>query len=208
VFGREPDEVVVEDAGAPLRVGEGCVQMSTERAFCRLQYTAWVALHAELLDGDDVVRVAFASVPAVWGGVTSADPGTLSGGAGNDYLEVGDAGEFGFGKLPGGPGDDVLISHGPDLLEGGGGNDRLAGVHAIASYADARTPVHVDLSDRARDGRRGEADTLTGVDDLLGGAGDDLLVGNASSQFIVGNGGDDRIRRRAGDGRSIEQRRP
>ncbi len=92
-------------------------------------------------------------------------PVTIDGGAGNELITGGYAGDV----LDGGDGNDRLWgSFGDDLIRGGDGNDTLLG----------------------REGN----DILVGGagDDYLEGLdGNDLLIGGAGSDFVRGNGGED-----------------
>ena len=102
---------------------------------------------------------------------------TITGGAGNDVLN-------------GGAGDDVLI--------GGLGNDRLNGGEGVdtASYAGETDAMFVDLG--AGNARRGSAaaaieDRLNGIENVIGGAGNDSLTGNSGANTLDGGAGDDTL---------------
>lgn len=119
---------------------------------------------------------------------------------------------------------------GNDLLAGGSGADRLYGGAGfdLASYAEARSAVLVDLSaswrntqdaygDRffAIEGLRGSSynDTLTGNtaanllqggsgnDSLFAASGNDTLQGNSGSDYLFGGTGSDRLEGGAGSDR-------
>lgn len=126
----------------------------------------------------------------------------LDGGEGTDRL----VGETGNDTLSGGPGDgdnldggvgDDILSGGAgeiDVLHGGAGNDRLdggPGGHDIASYKGAGGPVEVDLGAGTVSGAEGEQ--LSGVEDVLGGSGDDVLTGSAAPNRLDGGPGNDRL---------------
>ena len=137
----------------------------------------------------------------------------VSGGGGNDDLDVADAGvdfeligEGGNDTLTGGDGDDVLVGGGgTDVIDGGGGSDTNSfagiGVGVIAT-------VNADGSGTADYGQVNETFTgienLTGSDNndelravgpvdnvLIGGDGDDLLVGGGGTDVIDGGAGID-----------------
>jgi Ca2+-binding RTX toxin-like protein len=102
---------------------------------------------------------------------------TITGGAGNDTLN-------------GGAGDDVLI--------GGLGNDRLIGGDGVdtASYAGETDAMFVDLG--AGNARRGSAaaaieDRLNGIENVIGGVGNDTLTGNSGANTLDGGAGDDKL---------------
>jgi len=120
-----------------------------------------------------------------------AIPSRLIGGAGNDLL----SGGLGNDTISGGPGNDRLYGQdGDDLLDGGAGNDVLTGGpgNDTASYAGRIMPVRVFL-DGSPGGQRGEADILTGIENIIGGAGDDLLVGDADDNILRGGPGNDTL---------------
>ena len=101
---------------------------------------------------------------------------TLYGGAGNDKLYGG----VGFDQMDGGAGDDVL--------SGGAGID-------TASYLDTATAVTVNLSITTQQNTGGAGkDTLTGIERLYGGKGDDTLTGTNGANEIIGMKGADVIR--------------
>lgn len=109
---------------------------------------------------------------------------TLRGGAGNDQLDGG----AGNDTLGGGDGDDVLVGGaGNDLLDGGAGND-------TASYAAISAAVRVSLAIAGAQATGGAGnDTLTGIENLVGGTGADILVGNDGANLIEGGGGADQL---------------
>lgn len=102
----------------------------------------------------------------------------------------------------GGPGDDKLTG-GPsrDELIGGPGVDEMhggAGPEDEISFADATTPVRVDL----RSGTAtvaGHRERFDGVEYVVTGSGDDVLIGDRHSNALTGGPGDDRLYGRAGD---------
>jgi Ca2+-binding RTX toxin-like protein len=118
----------------------------------------------------------------------------IFGEAGNDRI---DGGPGDGDHLEGGPGDDSLFG-GPgdfDVLIGGPGNDRIdggPGAHDIASYKDAGGPITVDLGKGRVSGA--EQERLRGIEDVLGGSGDDTLIGSAATpNRLDGGPGDDRL---------------
>ena len=108
----------------------------------------------------------------------------IDGGAGNgDYVDGG----AGDDSLDGGPGDG-------DTVFGGVGNDRIdggPGAHDIASYKGVGGPVSVDLGAGRVSGAEGER--LRGIEDVLGGSGDDTLSGDATANRLDGGPGNDRL---------------
>lgn len=113
------------------------------------------------------------------------------GGAGNDLLIGNDTRNI----LEGGAGDDRLIGGlGDDTLNGGEGRDTV-------DYSASLHSITVDLRTGEATGGEIGHDTLTGIENILGGAGDDTLAGDDGDNVIVGGAGSDIIR--AGDGNDV-----
>jgi Ca2+-binding RTX toxin-like protein len=142
----------------------------------------------------------WADYSAASGAVTvSLSTRTSSGAAGNDSLS-------GIENILGGNGDDSIQGDGThNWLEGGLGNDTIAGeAHSGAgdfvSYASATGAVTVDLVAGTSSGVHGE-DSLAGIENILGGSGNDSLLGNynprsitaSNNQIYIGGQGDDTI---------------
>ena len=140
----------------------------------------------------------------------------ISGGADNDVLKGGD----GTDSLLGATGDDVLDG-GPgrdDDLDGGSGADRLFGGEGdsddldggtggdvldggpgrldVVLYDDRTSRVSVILgSTAATNGEANEQDTLlSGIENAVGGSGDDFLSGDEGNNNLLGGDGADTIR--------------
>jgi Ca2+-binding RTX toxin-like protein len=127
----------------------------------------------------------------------------LDGGAGEDRL----FGATGNDELNGGPGDHDQLVSGPgddslsggegdfDVLTGGPGNDSIdggPGAHDIASYAGTGGAVSIDLGAGTVSGA--ESEHLTGIEDAIGGSGDDTLIGStASANRLDGGPGSDHL---------------
>ena len=122
----------------------------------------------------------------------------LTGNGGNNLLQ-GNAGED---KLTGGGGNDILNGGaGGDELIGGAGND-------TAVYAQDTVGVAVDLAAQTAGGVGSEAalDTLSSIENVLGGTGNDTLTGSAGVNSLSGGGGDDTLNR-TGRRRPSQRRR-
>jgi Ca2+-binding RTX toxin-like protein len=118
--------------------------------------------------------------------VLSDDGGNDSffGGVGNDELTHGDfGGAAADATLDGGEGDDTL--------DGGAGND-------WASYANAGGAVTVDLSEGTSSGADG-SDDLKGIENVLGGIGNDSILGDGLTNVLDGGNGDDTVLSFVGD---------
>jgi Ca2+-binding RTX toxin-like protein len=130
---------------------------------------------------------------------------TLYGQSGEDYLAGGEKGDV----LYGGTGDDVLHepSSGANWLDGGTGDDTIDGagngMRDMVIYADRLTDVGVNLSATPYAGEPpvpagtggevalAEHDTITGVQDMWTGSGDDVLIGPGGNPIMnEGTGAD------------------
>ena len=136
---------------------------------------------------------------------------TVDAGRGNDNVQGGDGndlliGGFGADNLQGGAGDDTLEGgFQDDVLDGGTGID-------TASYAGFGGGISVNLNlSSAQNTGAGGIDTLSDIENLLGGqfndtltgsvgaGGDNLLEGDAGSDRLFGLGGDDTLDGGAGN---------
>lgn len=136
----------------------------------------------------------------------------LRGGRGSDRVHGGpgsDAvrGNHGNDRVGGGPGNGDDVDGGPgddrvtggsgdfDTVLGGIGRDRVdggPGIHDVASYENAGGAIEADLVAGVVNGAEQEA--LTGIEDLVGGAGDDVLAASATdTSRLDGASGDDRL---------------
>jgi hypothetical protein len=136
---------------------------------------------------------------------------SLYGGPDDDTMLGGD----GFDSLYGGT---LLNQTGPsgrDHLDGGGSADQLSdfdgsdvgsdeliggeGADTVLSYLGRRERVFVDLAAGNGAGQAGENDLLTQIENVDGGAADDVLLGNEDANRIDGGLGDDRLDGRGGN---------
>lgn len=104
-------------------------------------------------------------------------------------------------SLAGGSGNDTLLSSsGNDSLNGGTGNDSINGSSGIDTLVfTASTARAVDLSvTTAQDTKEGK-DIIIGVENVLGGSGNDRLFGSSGANEIDGMGGNDSIRGGSGN---------
>lgn len=116
----------------------------------------------------------------------------LYGSAFNDIL-IGDAG---VNYLSGGAGDDLLGGGlGDDHLEGGLGADEINGGEGwdVVSYDYAARGVQVDLANGRADDGAADVDRLISIEDVYGGAYNDVIQGDSKDNYLMGNGGDDYI---------------
>lgn len=100
----------------------------------------------------------------------------------------------------GGGGDRLIGRGGNDTLIGGAGNDILDGREGrdTVDYSGAAAGVRADLFGTATDDGDGGSDTLLGIENLIGSAGDDILIGANNNNTLVGGNGNDRLNGRAG----------
>lgn len=175
------------------------------------------------LGGDDIfAHGVSAPIPmVVIGGdgndTVNAGPGrdSLYGGKGNDTLRGGDSTDFLSGEadndvLDGGPGIDDELFGGPgtDTLLGGPGNsddltggpgpdtfDGGTGLDDIVLYDERSKRVVIDLSSTGpTNGEISEGDMFkTGIENAVGGHGNDFLAGNAEDNNLIGGDGIDTI---------------
>ena len=112
---------------------------------------------------------------------------TLQGYSTNDYLN-------------GGKGDDILYGYeGHDTLEGGKGNDILYGGDgidiAIFSKKGNRVDLKITTSQNTKDGW----DTISDVENVRAGKGNDRVWGNDTRNELFGEKGNDRLYGRGGN---------
>lgn len=122
----------------------------------------------------------------------SAQGDTLRGGGDNDLV----AGLDGADSLFGDAGDDTL--------RGGAGNDALDGGTGVdvADYSGAAAGVTVNLlTGVASNDGDGGADTLTGMETVLGSAFADSLTGGSGAETLIGGAGADVLN--GGDGDDV-----
>ncbi len=99
-------------------------------------------------------------------------------------------------KILGGAFDDTLNGlGGNDTLIGGAGNDTLNGGigNDTAAFLGDNQGVVASLSTNLADGAGTGHDTLSGIENLTGGNGDDTLTGNAAANTLSGLGGNDQL---------------
>ncbi len=162
-------------------------------------------------DGGDIV-----SFDGVGVEVTASLPGAIATGAGGLSQ-----GLVGIENLTGGSADDTLVGDaGPNVLRGGDGDDLLrpgggggasfggahgtpGGAHGdsgdIVSFEDVVIDVTASIPGGSASGA-GLSQTLSDVENLTGGGGDDTLVGDGGANVLDGGGGDDLLRPAGGGG--------
>ena len=130
----------------------------------------------------------------------------VTGGSGADTL----TGTSGANVIDGGGGADVIEGGaGDDVLDGSAGNDRIAlegGADTIDGGADhdildvyLSTDVTVDLGTGIVTGTGVTGTTVTGIEEIWGGSGNDTYIGSANADTIYGWNGNDTISGAGGD---------
>ncbi len=145
---------------------------------------------------------------------------TLEGGSGNDTMKGGggadtlnggnDAdtilGEAGIDTINGGAGDDVIVGGtATDIVEGGSGNDmfKINSGEYSDNISDSSGIDTLDVSDHdhvlnldlgaGTYTLYGAANTISGVENVIGTDQGDSIIGDGSSNTLNGKGGDDSI---------------
>jgi Ca2+-binding RTX toxin-like protein len=199
--------VLIRDEGAPLQPGRGCETVDEHTVRCRHEQDA-VSFLTYVDLGDVADRFGATESTALVDGGSGDDAlhgSRLTGGDGDDLL-TGTGGQDG---LHGAGGRDVLSAGaGNDTLSGGPGPDTLEGGDGVdlVTYEGRPEPLVVDLHDPGPDGAEGEGDTLSGFENVMGGAESDVLrgtdgpndiegggVSNPNGDTIDGRGGDDEL---------------
>lgn len=163
--------------------------------------SAYAWIRSELGDGDDTFTGGDVSIMCtVSGGAgndsifTGSAGDSVSGGDGNDSISTGDGSDYAIGNsgndiMHGDAGDDTLTgSAGKDTMYGGDGNDRVAGTGSpdviFGEAGDDR--LYGDDGDDRIDGGGGK-------DRVYGGENNDYMVGGSSNDRLYGQNGNDTL---------------
>ena len=111
-----PADIVISDATAKVTAGLGCKQLGPRAVLCE-DAQGFITLG----DGDDSFEPLSSND---YGDRYRGDEFSVNGGPGNDRLSSTGLGE-GAASLYGGDGNDVLITGGFALTDGGAGNDKI-----------------------------------------------------------------------------------
>jgi Ca2+-binding RTX toxin-like protein len=98
--------------------------------------------------------------------------------------------------VEGNQGDDTLNggAGNEDVIIGGTGNDKInggPGEHDIADYAGTGGPLTINLATQSVTGAEGEH--LEGIEDAIGGSGNDTLIGSPEPNRLDGGPGNDHL---------------
>lgn len=111
----------------------------------------------------------------------------IYGGAGNDTIYSGGGGND---TLYGGAGSDRLYgSTGNDVLQGGAGNDSIVGGggNDTADFSDSSAGITLTLTNGAGTAYGDGTDTLSGIENVIGGGGNDNITGDNAANWISGD---------------------
>ncbi|MEP4194945.1 MAG: M10 family metallopeptidase C-terminal domain-containing protein [Aliishimia sp.] len=143
------------------------------------------------------------SVEDVWGSSQGdyvlGDDGDnrLYGNSGDDIL----GGRNGDDLMFGGGGNDVITGgRGNDIISGGFGTDEMHGRLGIdrIDYSYSSGAWEIDLITQTATRVGGGSETITGFEDVMGAAGDDVILGTNGNNLLMGADGDDTIGGRNG----------
>jgi Ca2+-binding RTX toxin-like protein len=137
---------------------------------------------------------------------------SMAGGEGNDSVTLGAS--YMTAQVTGGNGDDVLsVGAGVETVDGGAGNDTIIAHNTPVTFSDgadsymggngidllsyegltnATQGVTVNLAASVTSGSLGN-DSLSGIENVLTGAGNDSVLGNGVANILSGGNGDDTL---------------
>lgn len=142
-------------------------------------------------DGDDVIDGG-AGDDEIRGG--EGDDTLIGGESGNDRID----GEGGYDVIRGNDGEDIIAGGSEDdVLMGGDGADSIDGGEGedrVTYTGDDSPGITVNLQgDSPETGGEAEGDTITGVEHVTGGSGDDTLIGDEGDNTLQGGPGEDNL---------------
>lgn len=183
----------IRDDGADIQPGPGCEPQGQRAVRCEIP--AGMLYHELDLRAGDMGDEVTLSVEML--GVVRGQDGddVIMGSTGTDYL-VGGAGRD---RVSGGDGADFFLEEranaplAADTFDGGAGFDEL-------DYTHRRGRVKVDLAQPTYPaGQRGEGDSLTAIESVRGGDGNDVLRAGSGRALLYGGPGKDRLHGSLGD---------
>ncbi len=191
------------DGNDSLRGGEGADSLIGGAGFDVADYsTATTALVIDLSDLSRNTGMAqgdsYELIERILGGLGND---SLTGGTGNDNL----GGYHGTDTVSGGGGNDTLAGGiGDDVLNGGAGNDSLNGGDGkdTALYTSGAA-ITVDLRILAAQATGEGSDTLSAIENVTSGSGNDSLTGNDLANILSGDAGNDTLSGAGGDDRVL-----
>ncbi len=199
LYGGSDDDKLT--GGADADILDGGDGMDTARYF---QSTAIsINLDTNVIGGGEAVGDTLISIENVIGGAEGDyiagdhSDNVFTGNGGIDTLQ----GRWGFDTLIGGGGDDRLYGGSDDdLLEGGLDADILDGGDGMdtAIYTNSAA-ISLNLDTAAYSGGEADGDTLTSIENVIGGGEGDYIAGDHANNRFEGGGGSDILQGRWGD---------
>lgn len=116
---------------------------------------------------------------------------SITGGNGNDSITGGDGNDV----VAAGDGDDVIVGGtgaGDDSYDGGEGNDTVV-------FSSSSSQMIINLQTGVAWGAETDNDSITNVENVVGGSGNDIIIGNESDNILDGGDGRDTLDGGAGD---------
>ena len=154
---------------------------------------AWISvdvdLQSGLATGEQIGSNFLSAIEEVIGGQGddrlsgSSGDDILSGGAGEDYLNAAGGSDI----VAGDEGNDIIVGsldRAADNYSGGEGTDTL-------DYSMAAMRIEVDFAAGTAKGEEIGVDTISDLEKVLGGQGDDLFVAGSEGVVLSGGGGND-----------------
>ncbi len=155
-------------------------------------------------EGNDFISAGADDDQAIGGDgddLLSGDAGAdrLEGNDGNDIVEGGEGNDLLFGNagadtMRGGDGDDAIeAGEGNDRIEGDSGNDRLDGGEGrdVLDYSGFTAEIYIDLANGTASSAEIGVDLVEQMEEVIGGAGDDIFVVGGTATVLSGGEGDD-----------------
>lgn len=161
--------------------------------------------------GNDTVTATVANAVIGLQSITNVENITSGGFSGVSILGSSTANTFNFSsvtltgitKIDGGAGNDIITgSAGNDVLIGGAGNDTLDGGAGTdtADYSAGTVNQTINLSlTTAQTISSGNVDTLSNIENAIGGTAIDTMTGTSGANVLNGGSGNDRITGGAGN---------
>jgi Ca2+-binding RTX toxin-like protein len=123
-----------------------------------------------------------------------SDADTIDGGAGNDNILGGFGNDIIYGKagndtISAGDGDDIIyeVYSGTDFIDGGAGVDTLD-YSGASSY---RVTISLQTGIQSDSNSTPSSDTVSGIENVIGGSGNDTITGSDLANILQGGSGND-----------------
>jgi Ca2+-binding RTX toxin-like protein len=176
-IGGSGNQVIISDGAYSIDAGIEEVRFADNTVWT---HSDLIAARLMSTPGNDTIYGSFADESISGGdGIDN-----IWGGSGNDTIDGGN----GADNLRGENGDDILIGgSGNDTLNGGSGSDTV-------DYSAATAAWIVNLAATSAQGKSGtETDTISTVENVIGGSGADTITGTTGDNDLYGGGGNDTL---------------